>query len=154
MLIHLLTPNGLPWTRNGVPKTAAQEDRIIREKRAARPEALCRGLPDVFEDFLRYCKSLSFAERPDYNRWRNELAELARDNGWATNQSGLVDDAFYWPPRPTDVVSMCLSGSKHLLANTLVIRPLLDRKQRLVQLQCLLRSEIQENLRQTLRSFL
>ena len=66
MLVHLLTPGGLSWTRNGVPKTDAAHKRLKREKAAAAPEDLCRGLPDVFEEFLRYCRRLKFAERPDY----------------------------------------------------------------------------------------
>ena len=35
---------------------------------SVRPERLCRGLPDVFERYLRYCKELDFAERPNYAR--------------------------------------------------------------------------------------
>ena len=35
---------------------------------SVRPERLCRGLPDVFERYLRYCKELEFAERPNYAR--------------------------------------------------------------------------------------
>ncbi|CAL1712942.1 unnamed protein product [Somion occarium] len=92
MLIHLLTPGGLSWTRNGVPKTDAAHDRLIREKRDARPEDLCRGLPPEFEDFLRYCRRLKFAERPDYQRWKNEFRELAVEKEYPDN------DAFIWPP--------------------------------------------------------
>jgi len=102
MLIHILTPGGLPWTRNGVPKTTAHADRLIREKRDAKPEQLCRGLPDVFEDFLIYCRKLKFAQLPDYQMWREKFAELARENGWE-EADGRVDDDFYWPPRPTTV---------------------------------------------------
>ena len=31
MLIHLLTPAGLSWTRNGVPKTDVAHNRLKRE---------------------------------------------------------------------------------------------------------------------------
>ena len=97
MLIHLLTPNGLPWTRNGVPKSSAQGDILIRDKLRARPEQLCRNLPDVFEEFLRYCRRLKFADCPDYKHWRAEFADLARSRGWA-DTNGRVDDALVWPP--------------------------------------------------------
>ena len=40
MLIHLLTPGGLSWTRNGVPKTEEAHDILKREKAGARPEEL------------------------------------------------------------------------------------------------------------------
>lgn len=100
MLIHLLTPNGLSWTRNGVPKTEAQRSYIIREKKRARPEELCLGLPPVFEEFLRCCRRLKFAECPDYAHWREEFADLAREQGWADAGS----DEFFWPPRPIEVL--------------------------------------------------
>ncbi|TDL23123.1 kinase-like protein [Rickenella mellea] len=109
MLIHLLTPNGLPWTRNGVPKTEAQQDRLIRAKQRAKPDEICRGLPQEFEDFLRYCRSLKFFERPDYELWRENFAKLARDHGW--HNSGTVDEDLYWPPRiERRKVSNSLSG--------------------------------------------
>ncbi|KAG8214710.1 kinase-like domain-containing protein [Butyriboletus roseoflavus] len=92
MFIHLLTPGGLPWTRNGVPKTDEQHMRIKRAKQSARPEDLCRGMPSEFEEFLRYCRRLKFAERPDYEHWMNEFQELARENGFTDI------DKFIWPP--------------------------------------------------------
>ncbi|KAI0081547.1 CK1/CK1 protein kinase [Panus rudis PR-1116 ss-1] len=99
MLIHLLTPRGLSWTRNGVPKTDAAHDRLIREKRDARPEDLCRGLPPVFEEFLRYCRRLKFADCPDYDYWKEEFAALAEEHGYPAS------DEFIWPPpQPEPVV--------------------------------------------------
>lgn len=92
MLIHLLTPGGLSWTRNGVPRTDAEHDRLIREKRKARPEDLCRGLPAEFEEFLRYCRRLKFEACPDYNYWVNEFRELLGENGYPTSSR------FVWPP--------------------------------------------------------
>jgi casein kinase 1 len=92
MFIHLLTPNGLPWTRNGIPKTDAAHERIKRAKRDARPEQLCRDLPSEFEEFLRYCRRLQFAEKPDYQKWIKEFSDLAKTNGFP------AEDAFIWPP--------------------------------------------------------
>ncbi|TFK52522.1 CK1/CK1 protein kinase [Heliocybe sulcata] len=92
MLIHLMTPGGLSWTRNGVPKTDAQHDRIIREKRKARPEEVCRGLPVQFEDFLRYCRRLKFAECPDYEKWIDEFRQLSLESGYRG------EEQFIWPP--------------------------------------------------------
>ncbi|KAJ6512211.1 kinase-like domain-containing protein [Mycena vitilis] len=92
MLIHLLTPRGLPWTRNGVPKTEEAHDHLKKEKKAARPEDLCRGLPDEFEEFLRYCRRLQFQECPDYERWREEFRALAAEEGFPES------DDFIWPP--------------------------------------------------------
>ena len=104
MLIHLLTPNGLSWTRNGVPKTDEAHDRLKREKKNARPEDLCRGLPSEFEEFLRYCRRLNFMDRPDYQRWKDEFAALAEGQGFGDCSQ------FEWPPRVLEKVrSSCYS---------------------------------------------
>ncbi|CCM04939.1 uncharacterized protein FIBRA_07136 [Fibroporia radiculosa] len=106
MLIHLLTPGGLSWTRNGVPKTNAAHDRLMREKRDAQPEDLCRGLPAVFEEFLRYCRRLKFSECPDYAHWVNEFRELAVDKGYP--RSSL----FVWPPPNPEPTVQVISPTK------------------------------------------
>ncbi|KAF4617493.1 hypothetical protein D9613_006073 [Agrocybe pediades] len=98
MLIHLLTPRGLSWTRNGVPKTNEAHDRLKAEKRKATPESLCRGLPSEFEDFLVYTRSLAFKELPDYNTWIEKFRDLAKEEGFTR-----VDE-FIWPPPPMPVV--------------------------------------------------
>jgi hypothetical protein len=102
MLIHLQTDGGLPWTRNGVPKNDEQHDVIIRKKLRASPEDLCRGLPPVFEEFLRDCRRLSFYEQPDYKWWRSRFGELAQELGYIES-NGSINDNFIWPPRPEEV---------------------------------------------------
>ncbi|KAH6912550.1 CK1/CK1 protein kinase [Coprinopsis sp. MPI-PUGE-AT-0042] len=96
MLIHMLTPRGLTWTRNGVPKTSAAHDLLIEEKRLARPEDLCRGLPEEFEDFLRYTRKLKFEQQPDYSTWIENFRQLKIESGYSSS------DEFVWPPpKPT-----------------------------------------------------
>ncbi|KZP33568.1 kinase-like protein [Athelia psychrophila] len=99
MLIHLLTPKGLSWTRNGVPKNEAQHKRLKKEKRelGSRPEELCKGMPAEFEEFLRYSRRLKFTEQPDYERWIAEFRALADHEGFGPS------DAFIWPPPPVPV---------------------------------------------------
>lgn len=100
MLIHLLTHAGLSWTRNGVPKETPEHDRLKKEKARARPEDLCRGMPSEFEEFLRYCRKLRFAELPDYERWREEFRGLMAEHGFGE------DEKFLWPPPAVDVSSI------------------------------------------------
>jgi len=98
MLIHLLTPGGLSWTRDGVPKNEIEHDRLKRIKMMARPEDICRGMPDdSFEEFLRYCRKLKFAETPDYGHWIDEFRGVAKSHGFPES------DAFVWPPPPLPV---------------------------------------------------
>ncbi|KAF9046326.1 kinase-like domain-containing protein [Panaeolus papilionaceus] len=94
MLIHLLTPRGLTWTRNGVPKTDGAHKALKLEKRNATPEMLCRGLPSEFEEFLIYTRRLSFKECPNYDSWVQKFRGLAREEGFTDI------DAFHWPPPP------------------------------------------------------
>ena len=99
LLIHIMTPGGLPWTRNGVPRDEMAHDRLKREKRAALPEDLARGLPQEFEEFLRYCRTLGFTQQPDYALWRERFRELAKELGYKDI------DRFIWPPPSGALVS-------------------------------------------------
>lgn len=92
MFIHLLTPRGLTWTRDGVPKSDLVHERLKRQKRNARPEDLCKGMPTEFEEFLQYCRRLKFKDQPDYTFWINEFRGLAVNHGYPNS------DAFLWPP--------------------------------------------------------
>ena len=114
MLIHLLTPNGLSWTRNGVPKDNVQHDRLKRMKLMARPEDICRGMPDEFEEFLRYCRKLKFAETPDYGHWIDEFRGVAKSHGFPES------DAFVWPPLPLPVGPLT-SSTPDRFTDTLMI---------------------------------
>ncbi|KAJ7254389.1 kinase-like domain-containing protein [Mycena haematopus] len=106
MFIHLLTPRGLPWTRNGVPKSDEAHDRLKKEKKSARPEDLCRGLPAEFEEFLRYCRRLQFQECPDYERWREEFRALAVEEGFPES------DDFIWPPHKSQTKPHSKTGPR------------------------------------------
>ncbi|KIK07961.1 hypothetical protein K443DRAFT_672843 [Laccaria amethystina LaAM-08-1] len=96
MLIHLLTPRGLSWTRNGVPKTSEAHNRLKAEKKAAQPEDLCKGMPVEFEDFLKYCRRLKFKDRPDYSQWIEHFRALAVEEGFPASED------FIWPPPSID----------------------------------------------------
>ncbi|KIY64964.1 kinase-like protein [Cylindrobasidium torrendii FP15055 ss-10] len=92
MLIHMLTPNGLPWTRNGVPRDDAEHDFLKSTKRGMTAEELCEDLPNEFMLFLKYCRRLKFAEQPNYKHWRETFRKLAVSRGYGSS------DAFIWPP--------------------------------------------------------
>lgn len=115
MLIHLLTPGGLSWTRNGVPKDNIEHDRLKRVKMSARPEDICRGMPDEFEEFLRYCRKLKFAETPDYGQWIDEFRGVAKSHGFPES------DAFVWPPAPLPV-GLLMSSVLDRFTDNLILR--------------------------------
>lgn len=109
MLIHLLTPRGLTWTRNGVPKSDLAHRRLKREKQNAHPEDLCKGMPAEFEEFLRYCRRLKFKDQPDYDFWIEEFRNLAVAYGYPDS------DAFLWPPVAPQVRFSQVSGEFQLI---------------------------------------
>ncbi|KAF8635946.1 hypothetical protein AX15_000114 [Amanita polypyramis BW_CC] len=113
MLIHLLTPRGLSWTRNGIPKTDDAHERLKREKRNARPEDLCRGFPPEFEEFLRYCRRLNFHDEPDYGRWIKQFRTLAMESGFPE------EDDFIWPP-PTPAPVIPKAVAKDMARDTVL----------------------------------
>lgn len=113
MLIHVLTDGGLPWTRNGVPKTDKQHDILIRKKLRTTPDELCQGLPPLFEDFLRYCRRLKFLDQPDYGLWIERFADLAINMGFYDTLDDVRDD-FIWPPRPVEVILILYFPMRYL----------------------------------------
>ena len=80
-VIIYLANGELPWMGIKAATKRQKYERIFEKKISAKPERLCKGLPDVFERYLRYCKSLEFAERPNYARWRREFLDAAGDWG-------------------------------------------------------------------------
>ncbi|KAG6805836.1 hypothetical protein H0H92_013799, partial [Tricholoma furcatifolium] len=97
LLIHVLTPGGLAWTRDGVPQTPAACDVVETKKRRASPEDLCRKLPEELEKLLKYCRSLAFADRPDYQHWIKAFRKLKKGAGY-----GDSDDFIWPPPKPVE----------------------------------------------------
>jgi len=49
---------------------------ILKKKIATTIEALTRGLPQEFSDYLNYCRKLRFDEKPDYAVLRKIFRDL------------------------------------------------------------------------------
>jgi casein kinase 1 len=108
MLIHLLTPRGLSWTRNGVPKTTEAHNSLKAEKRNATAESLCRGLPSEFEEFLTYTRRLSYKECPNYSSWVERFRDLSIHLGYKEVEK------FIWPPPEPAVGLICATVGRVL----------------------------------------
>eukprot|EP00965_Chrysotila_dentata_P228357 6196554-Pleurochrysis_carterae.AAC.4 len=60
----------LPW-QGLKAATKKQKYDMISEKKMSTPvEVLCRGYPAEFGTYLNYCRSLKFADKPDYSYLR------------------------------------------------------------------------------------
>lgn len=57
----------LPWSGLNAPSWN-DKLRLICEKKESLPiDELCKGYPEEFENYLRYCRRLEFEQRPDYD---------------------------------------------------------------------------------------
>ena len=61
------------------------------------------GIPAEFEEFLRYCRRLKFAECPNYDYWVRRFRDLAVEMGYPSSSR------FVWPP-PEQVRSCAVLG--------------------------------------------
>ena len=76
MLMYFLR-GSLPW-QGLKAATKKQKYDMISEKKMSTPvEVLCRGYPSEFGTYLNYCRSLKFADKPDYSYLRKVRSTCA-----------------------------------------------------------------------------
>jgi hypothetical protein len=59
---------------------------ILKKKMSTTIEALTRGLPQEFSDYLNYCRKLRFDEKPDYSVMRKMFRDLFAKQGFEYDQ--------------------------------------------------------------------
>ena len=68
-------------------------------------QVLCRGYPSEFGTYLNYCRSLKFADKPDYSYLRKMFKDLFFREGYA------YDHNFDWTLKNNQQQSTGVSGS-------------------------------------------
>ena len=77
----------LPW-QGLKAATKKQKYDMISEKKMSTPvEALCRSYPSEFGTYLNYCRSLKFADKPDYSYLRKMFKDLFFREGYADDHN-------------------------------------------------------------------
>ena len=77
----------LPW-QGLKAATKKQKYDMISEKKMSTPvEALCRSYPSEFGTYLNYCRSLKFADKPDYSYLRKMFKDLFFREGFADDHN-------------------------------------------------------------------
>ncbi|XP_023221488.1 casein kinase I-like, partial [Centruroides sculpturatus] len=66
----------LPWDGLVAATNKQMNERIFEKKASTSIETLCRGFPDEFANYLRYCRSLKFEDAPDYRYLRRKFTAL------------------------------------------------------------------------------
>ncbi len=89
VLVYLLQGK-LPWQGLGGDTKDAKYDKIYQCKKSVPLEDLCAGLPTEFLSYMRYCRSLSYEEVPNYSSLRNLFRDL-----WVLKRFRM-EECFEW----------------------------------------------------------
>lgn len=87
LLISFLR-GGLPWEGLEAAGKADTFKKILEAKLNTPLDELCKGHPEEFEQYLKYCRKLRFEETPDYLWMKNLFRNLyfrhnqTFDNAW------------------------------------------------------------------------
>ena len=81
MLIYLSTGN-LPWQGVNLKDKNISKKYVemLLLKKYLSYEVLCKGLPNEFISYVKYCRNLKFEEEPDYEFLKNLLKKVMSDN--------------------------------------------------------------------------
>lgn len=73
----------LPWQGLKAQTKRQKYERISEKKMATGVEELCKGFPVEFSNYLGYCRSLRFDDRPDYQYLRQLFRNLFHRQGFS-----------------------------------------------------------------------
>lgn len=72
----------LPWQGLHAKNKGEKYDRIREVKTTTSLEVLCKGFPEEFVTYIKYCRRLEFLETPDYEGLRNLFRKLFAAKGF------------------------------------------------------------------------
>lgn len=96
MLIYFLR-GSLPWQGLKADNLKQRYQLIGETKRNTPIEVLCKDFPPEVGTYLRYCRTLDFFQKPDYNYLRQLFWDICEQNGF--KDDGIFD---WTPPQATE----------------------------------------------------
>ncbi|KAJ3041141.1 serine/threonine protein kinase [Rhizophlyctis rosea] len=72
----------LPWQGLKTRNKTHKRDKVREMKETTSPDVLCRGFPDEFVTYLRYCRKQRFDHKPDYRYLRDLFQKLFVKKGY------------------------------------------------------------------------
>ncbi len=72
----------LPWQGLKAPTKKQKYEKISEKKIGTPVETLCKGYPNEFVQYLNYCRSLHFEDKPDYAYLRKLFRDLFIREGY------------------------------------------------------------------------
>ena len=69
----------LPWQGLNVKVKEMRYQKILEKKKETTSEALCKGFPNEFKEYVEYTRNLGYEEEPNYDRLRCLFLNLVCD---------------------------------------------------------------------------
>jgi hypothetical protein len=109
----------LPWQGLKAPTKKQKYEKISEKKISTPVETLCKGYPQEFCQYLNYCRSLHFEDKPDYGYLRKLFRDLFNREGYK------YDAMFDW------AVLKCVSAECSLLLAVVRVHSHIQRRRRM-----------------------
>jgi len=95
VLMYFNRGGKLPWQGLKAKSKTQKYNRISKVKRETSIDALCQNCPKQFAEYLKYCRNLEFAAKPDYKYMRNLFKDLFKRKGY------VKDGRYDWVVKAT-----------------------------------------------------
>jgi casein kinase 1 len=115
----------LPWQGLKAVTKREKYDKISDKKMSIPISILCKGFPVEFANYLEYCRSLRFDDKPDYSHLRRMFRELYVRKGY--RDDGLFDWTMI--DRGMNKELEALLAVRHSTSSSSVPRPLKPAKE-------------------------
>lgn len=119
----------LPWQGLKAACKKQRYERITEKKKFTSVEELTKELPDEFKNYLNYCRSLRFEDRPDYSYLRRMFQELFKRRcfrydylfDWTVIKFELLKNKEGGEKQKDSNNQLCASSSKLLLQDEYLV---------------------------------
>ena len=77
-MLAFLAGNRLPWQGLEIhgPNAKRHYEKVVELKHNSKPKEICRGLPEEFAEYIKYCLGLNFEQEPNYEYLRNLFKQV------------------------------------------------------------------------------
>lgn len=89
MLIYFIKGK-LPWQGLKGSTKSKRSRNIFYSKRNTSLEELCKDIPEIFFNYMKYCRLLRFKQKPDYNYLKNLFIDALKEFNYVN------DDIYDW----------------------------------------------------------
>ena len=88
VLVYFLR-GSLPWQGLIAKDKNEKYEKIKNKKSTISVDELCKGFPEEFKQYMKYCRSLGFKDKPDYKMLKNLFLKIMERENIENN--GIFD---------------------------------------------------------------